>query len=105
MRDKLTKKMAVSVARVMAVSGVAIGTACHSTNSVSFKGNILSRNITTVPYHKTQINAARHLDSHLDSIQGYDNGFREDPGEASDLNVDCAAPKIMCFQHMFYIDS
>lgn len=95
--------MAVSVAQVMAVSCVTLGIAGHATNSVSFKCNILSRNLTTVPYHKTQINAALHLDSHLNSMRGYDNGFREEPAETSYLNVDCAAAKIICFQHMFHI--
>jgi hypothetical protein len=101
MRDKLTKIVAFSVALVMLVSGVALGIAGHATNNVSFRGNILSINLTTVPYHKTQINAARHLDSHLDSIQGNDNGFREELGAASYLNVDCVAAKVMCFQHVF----
>ena len=68
MRDKLTKIVAVSVALVMLVSCVALGIAGHATNNVSFKGNILSRSLTTVPYHRTQINAAGHLDSHLEHI-------------------------------------
>ena len=97
MRDKFTKIVAVSVALGMLVSSIAPGIAGHATNSVSFKCNILSRNLTTVPYHKTQINAAGHLDSHLGYVQGYDNGFREEPGEASHLNVDCVLAKIMGF--------
>ena len=101
MRDKLTKIVVVSIALVMLISCLALGIAGHLTNNVSFKGNILSRSLTTVPYHKTQINAAGHLDSHLDPMHGYDDGFREEPGEASYLNVDWFVAKIMCFQHVF----
>jgi hypothetical protein len=101
MRDELTKIVTVSVAHVMAASGVAPGIAGHSTNNASFDDSLPTENLTDVPYHRTQINAARHLDSHLGYMQGYDNGFREEPGEASHLNVDCAVTKIMCFQHVF----
>jgi len=97
MRDKLTKIVAVSVARVIAASRVAIGIAGHSTNNASFKGNILSRNLTAFQYHRMPINAVEHFDSHLEHMQGYDNGFREEPGEASHLNVDCVVAKIMGF--------
>ncbi|KAF5413865.1 MAG: hypothetical protein C5S38_05410 [Candidatus Methanophagaceae archaeon] len=68
MRDKLTKIVVVSVTRVIATSCVALGIAGHAINNVSFKCNILSRSLTTAPYHKTQINAAGHLDSHLEHI-------------------------------------
>ncbi|MFZ2070056.1 MAG: NosD domain-containing protein [Halobacteriota archaeon] len=76
--DKVTEIMAVYVALVMLVSCVALGIAGHSTGDLSFDDSLPAENLTTGQYHRTQINAVGHLDSHLDSMRGYDNGFREE---------------------------
>ena len=77
MRDKLTKIVAVSVALVMLVSCLALSIAGHSTDNVSFDDSLPTENVTAFHYHRMPINAVEHFDSHLDSIQRYDNGFSE----------------------------